>query len=127
LIWRTTRDGRVVVVQAEGRDDLDRGTALGERPLPPIDENFGDASDLFPGSGGVTRCEDRAAGLGFENIELRGDHVLLDALSLDGAWRASRRFDVKKKGRQAPSSLGWGIVRKKAWRPERSLGRIPEH
>lgn len=40
--------------QADGRDDLNHGNKLGKRPLPPNHENFGDASDPYPGELGVT-------------------------------------------------------------------------
>lgn len=76
LIWKNYK-----LVQADGRDDLNHGNALGRRPLPPIAENFGDDSDPFPGSLNVTSYEDRAAGIRFENIRLVNDQIELDIIT----------------------------------------------
>lgn len=82
LVWR--EDGmdidrpRVELVQADGRDDLSNGTPVGERPLPPIDANFGDGSDPFPGTENVTEYEDLEIGVRLENIHMDGDSVVLD-------------------------------------------------
>ncbi|MBW2257118.1 MAG: hypothetical protein JRI25_21340, partial [Deltaproteobacteria bacterium] len=77
LIWREdwfplSERPVIRLVQADGREDLAHGTDLGSRPLPPIDENFGDASDPFPGSEGVTVYEDPEVGVRIENTEARG-------------------------------------------------------
>jgi M6 family metalloprotease-like protein len=53
LIWRCNRTykGDFRLVQADGRDDLQHGHAVG-RPYPPTSEDLGDAGDPFPGSTG---------------------------------------------------------------------------
>jgi len=53
LIWHCTRTwrGDFQLVQADGRDDLQHGHAVGH-PYPPTTENLGDAGDPFPGSTG---------------------------------------------------------------------------
>jgi M6 family metalloprotease-like protein len=73
LLWKN-----YTLVQADGRDDLNHGNSLGRRPLPPIAENFGDATDPFPGANGVTSYEDRSAGIRFENITQTDDAITLD-------------------------------------------------
>jgi hypothetical protein len=67
-------------VQADGRDDLNDGNDLGRRPLPPIDENFGDDTDPFPGEGGVTSYTDQREAIRFENIRRYDDRVELDVV-----------------------------------------------
>ena len=62
------------LVQADGRDDLEHGTAQHERPVPPIDENFGDAGDPFPGADRVSRFE--GEGVVIEGIRLDGEAVV---------------------------------------------------
>jgi M6 family metalloprotease-like protein len=66
------------LVQADGRDDLNNGTDLGYRPLPPISENFGDSTDPFPGTNRVTSYADPANGVSFENIRELEGHIQLD-------------------------------------------------
>jgi len=80
LVWREPYqlDGEVVLLQADGRDDLAHGTDLGARPVPPVDENFGDASDPFPGSLGVTELVDPVTGIALRNIRHEGDAVRFD-------------------------------------------------
>lgn len=73
LIWKNYD-----LVQADGRDDLNHGTDLGYRPLPPIDENFGDATDPFPGDDMVSAYADPDAGISFENIRRFDNRVELD-------------------------------------------------
>ncbi len=73
LIWKNYD-----LVQADGRDDLNHGTDLGYRPLPPIAENFGDATDPFPGADLVTGFSDPASRIAFENIRRVDDHVEVD-------------------------------------------------
>lgn len=73
LIWQGWR-----LIQADGRDDLNHGHNLRHRPLPPNQENFGDASDPFPGSMGVTSYRDPRSGLVFENISQTDEAVDLD-------------------------------------------------
>lgn len=75
LIWKNYQ-----LVQADGRDDLNAGNDLGRRPLPPIDENFGDDTDPFPGASGVTSYADPREGVSFENIRREGDRVELDVV-----------------------------------------------
>ncbi len=75
LLWRNYK-----LVQADGRDDLNEGTDLGHRPLPPIDENFGDATDPFPGDGNVSSYSDAAAGISFENVKRYEDRIELDVV-----------------------------------------------
>ncbi len=55
LIYHCNRTwkGDFRLVQADGREDLERGHAVG-RPYPPTTENLGDAGDPFPGSTGNT-------------------------------------------------------------------------
>jgi len=80
LVWREGPDG-VDLIQADGRDDLNHGTDLGANPLPPIDENFGDAADPFPGAEGVTSYVSEADGVRLEGIELQADgSVILDVV-----------------------------------------------
>ncbi len=74
LVWRTLPDRYLELIQADGRDDLRHGTDLGARPLPPIDENFGDDSDPFPGSLGITELN---VGARLSNIRHDGDSILL--------------------------------------------------
>ncbi len=80
LVWREPYDldGEVVLLQADGRDDLAHGHDLGERPVPPVDENFGDASDPFPGSLGVTELVDPVTGIALRHIRLEGAAVRFD-------------------------------------------------
>ena len=73
LIWKGYK-----LVQADGRDDLNSGTDLGRNPTPPIDENFGDASDPFPGSGDVRYYHDQETGIILKNIRLEEGVVKLD-------------------------------------------------
>lgn len=75
LIWKD-----FVLIQADGRDDLNHGNPQGQRPLPPIAENFGDASDPFPGSENVTFYQDARAGVRFENISQTDDLITLDVV-----------------------------------------------
>ncbi|MBI3541732.1 MAG: hypothetical protein HY075_00440 [Deltaproteobacteria bacterium] len=79
LVWKNYD-----LVQADGRDDLNHGHNLGYRPLPPINENFGDDSDVFPGSLGVTRFEDREARVSLENITQYADRIELDVRTQPG-------------------------------------------
>ena len=79
LIWKNYE-----LIQADGRNDLDHGNNLGHRPVPPNDENFGDDSDPFPGSGNVTFYEDRDAHVRIENIAQYADRVEFDVRMLDG-------------------------------------------
>jgi M6 family metalloprotease-like protein len=74
LVWRATGDRWLELVQADGRNDLRTGEDLGIRPLPPIDANFGDGSDPFPGTLGVTELQ---AGIELTNIRHDGDAILL--------------------------------------------------
>ncbi len=80
LVWREPRDikGTAVLIQADGRDDLARGTDLGRRPVPPLDENFGDASDPFPGSSGVTEVVEPVTGIRISNVRQEGRSVRFD-------------------------------------------------
>jgi M6 family metalloprotease-like protein len=85
LLWREhwrapEASTRAVLVAADGRDDLSHGTDLGARPLPPNDENWGDASDPFPGAEGVTTWADPALGVRLENIRHDGEAVVFDVL-----------------------------------------------
>ena len=77
LVWREPRAtvGAVTLLCADGRDDMNEGTPLGRRPLPPNDENFGDASDPFPGSDGVDEVTDPVTGIRLFGIEQRGAAV----------------------------------------------------
>lgn len=75
LIWKN-----LSLIQADGRDDLNNGRRLGRRPLPPISENFGDASDPFPGSDNVTRYRDTSAGITIENIVQTDDKITFDVV-----------------------------------------------
>ncbi|HEX4923716.1 MAG TPA: hypothetical protein VFV50_06505 [Bdellovibrionales bacterium] len=79
LIWKDFE-----IIQADGRNDLNNGNSLGKRPLPPIGENFGDGSDPFPGSLGVTRFEDKTAGVAIENITRTGEFVSFDVVVKPG-------------------------------------------
>ncbi len=80
LVWREprARSGEVVLLQADGRDDLAHGTDLGRRPVPPLEENFGDASDPFPGSLGVTELLDEVTGVRISRIRTEGPAVRFD-------------------------------------------------
>ncbi|TNE87942.1 MAG: hypothetical protein EP330_16760 [Deltaproteobacteria bacterium] len=90
LIWREYWPDamigrrRIELVQADGRDDLANGTPMGERPLPPNDENFGDAGDPFPGAEGVRRYEDAEVGVILEDIHHVGEDVAFTVRWLDG-------------------------------------------
>lgn len=75
LIWKD-----FALIQADGRDDLNHGIPQGQRPLPPISENFGDASDPFPGSENVTSYQDARAGVRFENIVQTDEQITLDVV-----------------------------------------------
>jgi M6 family metalloprotease-like protein len=79
MIWKN-----YTLVQADGRDDLDHGRNLGFRPLPPIDENFGDATDPFPGDGHVTSYADRGAGFTISGIVRADDRVEFDVTFAKG-------------------------------------------
>jgi hypothetical protein len=70
LVWKDFQ-----IVQADGRDDLNNGNDLGTRPLPPIGENFGDASDPFPGKENVSVFEDTKAGVRLKNIKHFSDRI----------------------------------------------------
>jgi M6 family metalloprotease-like protein len=80
LVWREPRTlaGEVVLLQADGRDDLAHGTDLGVRPVPPTDENFGDASDPFPGSLGISEVVDPVTGIALRRIRQEGEAVRFD-------------------------------------------------
>jgi hypothetical protein len=83
LVWlehRTPAGEEVgtILVQADGRDDLANGTDLDARPVPPIDENFGDATDPFPGALGITEWQHSESGVALRDIRLDGDDVLFD-------------------------------------------------
>lgn|GEM_PF-6452247 len=74
LLWKQT--GRTVrLIQADGRDDINTGKALGGRPLPPNDANFADAGDPFPGAENVTSWE--GEGVRLSAIRIEGDRVRL--------------------------------------------------
>jgi len=75
LIWKDYD-----IIQADGRDDINNGTSLGYRPLPPILENFGDESDPFPGSLNITQYVDEDAGVRIENIVQTEDSIVLDVV-----------------------------------------------
>ena len=68
----------MVLIQADGRDDLEHGTDRGVRPLPPIDENFGDASDPYPGSLEVQSMTDSVTGVRLTRIRREGTSVRFD-------------------------------------------------
>jgi M6 family metalloprotease-like protein len=74
LVWRSLLDRKIELLQADGRDDLAHGNDLGRRPLPPIDENFGDDSDPFPGSLQVTELD---IGVRLQDIRHEGDAIVL--------------------------------------------------
>lgn len=80
LVWREpyALQDDVVLIQADGRDDLAHGHDLGFRPVPPLDENFADASDPFPGALGVTEMVDPVTGVALRNIQHEGDAVRFD-------------------------------------------------
>ena len=77
LVWREPKilAGAVDLLSADGRDDLSQGTVLGERPLPPNDENFGDDSDPFPGSLKVEEVTDPVTGIRIYDIRHKGPAV----------------------------------------------------
>ncbi len=79
LVWRALPDRHLELLQADGRDDLSNGTDLGARPLPPIDENFGDDSDPFPGSLSITELD---AGIQLQDIRHDGDAVIVSIRGL---------------------------------------------
>ena len=70
VIWKNYE-----LIQADGRDDLNHGHDLGVRPLPPIDENFGDGTDPFPGGDGVKTFADPSHKFEIRNIEQFDDRV----------------------------------------------------
>ncbi|MDZ4675986.1 MAG: M6 family metalloprotease domain-containing protein [Oligoflexia bacterium] len=70
LIWNNYK-----IIQADGRDDINSGTNLGHRPLPPISENFGDESDPFPGALKITKFVDAKRGISVENIVQYNDRI----------------------------------------------------
>jgi M6 family metalloprotease-like protein len=80
LVWREPHalSGEVTLLQADGRDDLAHGSDLGERPLPPNAENFGDASDPFPGTLGITEVVDPVTGIALRRIRQQGEAVRFD-------------------------------------------------
>lgn len=71
LIWKN-----YALVQADGRDDINHGTNLGHRPVPPTTENFGDSSDPFPGSLNISSY--KTSGFKVENITQYEDRVEFD-------------------------------------------------
>ncbi len=79
LVWDEPkrRRGTARLVQADGLDELARGTDLGRRPVPPIDEDFADAGDPFPGSAGATSWTTPDGGVQLRDIALGGDRVTL--------------------------------------------------
>ncbi len=80
LVWREPKalKGDVALLQADGRDDLAHGKDLDRRPVPPIAENFSDASDAFPGSEGVTEVVDDVTQIRVYNIRNEGNAVRFD-------------------------------------------------
>lgn len=79
LIWKG-----YTIIQADGRNDINSGTGLGYRPLPPNQENFGDDSDPFPGSLNVTSYEDKEAGILIENITMSEETITFDVTISEG-------------------------------------------
>ncbi len=77
LIWKNYD-----LIQADGRDDLNNGNNLGYRPLPPISENFGDASDPFPGSLQIKSYT--ASGVRIENIVQTAEQITFDVIYSSG-------------------------------------------
>lgn len=80
LVWKN-----YTIIQADGRDDINHGTNLGHRPVPPTTENFGDASDPFPGSLNVASYS--TSGFKIEGITQYDDHVEFDVQFNKGAER----------------------------------------
>ena len=80
LVWREPHslDGEVELLQADGRSDLSRGNDLGRRPVPPVEGNFGDASDPFPGAMGVRELVDPVTGIALRRIRHEGPAVRFD-------------------------------------------------
>jgi len=80
LVWREPHvlGGEVVLLQADGRDDLAHGTDLGERPVPPTEENFGDGSDPWPGALGVAELVDPVTGIALRRIRREGEAIRFD-------------------------------------------------
>ena len=97
LIWKD-----YVIIQADGRDDLNNGNNIGQRPLPPINENFGDASDPFPGSMNVTQFNDTRSGVQISNIKQTDDYI-----SFDVSIRAGYRPEWPLTLPTLPSSRNW--------------------
>lgn len=86
LLWKNFK-----LIQADARDDLDNGNNLGRRPLPPIDENFGDASDPFPGELAVSFFENKKAGIKIQNIISYDDKIVMDII-YDDAFLTLRPY-----------------------------------
>ena len=82
MIWKNYE-----LEQGDGRDDLNHGHDLGFRPLPPIDENFGDATDPFPGTDAVTTFSDPSAGFKITNITQTDAQVEFDVTFAKGEPR----------------------------------------
>lgn len=83
LVWHRQPGQKIRLIQADGRNDLAHGTVSGRRPLPPNDQNFGDASDPFPGAEGVTAWADPTLGVALEDIRLDGEVVRLTVIRDD--------------------------------------------
>jgi M6 family metalloprotease-like protein len=96
LIWKD-----YAIIQADGRDDINHGNNLGHRPLPPISENFGDASDPFPGSLGVTEFTDAKSGVRITNIKQTDELITFDVEVKSGFRPESiRRLPLLPRNRQ---------------------------
>lgn len=81
LIWKN-----FALIEADGRSDINNGNDLNRRPLPPIDENFGDDSDVFPGSLGISVYEDKKAKMTIQNIVKFDDRIELDVIYHDQSF-----------------------------------------
>lgn len=103
LLWKNH-----TLIQADGRDDLNHGTPQGRRPLPPILENFGDDSDPFPGSLGVTTYSNTRDGVRFENIEMTPEMITLDIVITNAAATdlSDRYLDPWQKDEQPAEPAG---------------------
>lgn len=77
LIWKG-----FTIIQADGRNDINNGNDLGRRPLPPINENFGDSEDPFPGSLNINNYTNTADGIEISNIRQVNNVIKFD-ITLD--------------------------------------------
>lgn len=92
LIWR-----EYDLIQADGRDDLRNGNNLGERPLPPNSENFGDSSDPFPGSLNVTSYEPKDKAIRISNIKHNEEWIEFDVeINKKAIIKAPKKSSPKK-------------------------------